>query len=84
MADLIAASPEFAGLWAEHEVAVRRSDTKRIAHPEVGLLNLLCERLTSDVDGSTLVVLHPQPGTDCREKLDLLSVIGTQNLHPVT
>lgn len=81
VADLLAASPEFAALWAEHEVAVRRSDAKRVIHPEVGLLDLLCERLTSDVDGSTLVVLHPRPGTDCREKLDLLAVIGTQDLH---
>jgi hypothetical protein len=84
VADLIAGSPEFAALWAEHEVAVRRSDTKRIVHPEVGLLDLLCERLTSDVDGSTLVVLHPRPGTDCRDKLDLLSVIGAQDLRPVS
>lgn len=84
MADLLVASPEFAALWAEHEVAVRRSDAKRIIHPDVGLLDLLCEHLTSDVDGSTLVVLHPRPGTDCREKLDLLSVIGTQTLRPVS
>lgn len=80
--DLLAASPEFAALWAEHEVAVRRADAKRIVHPEVGLLDLLCERLTSDVDGSVLVVLHPRPGTDCRDKLELLSVIGTQDLTP--
>jgi transcriptional regulator with XRE-family HTH domain len=81
VADLIAASPEFAALWAEHEVAVRRSDAKRILHPEVGMLDLLCERLTSDVDSSVLVVLHPRPATDCREKLELLSVIGTQVLN---
>lgn len=30
---LLAASPEFARLWAEHEVAVRRNDTKRFLHP---------------------------------------------------
>lgn len=80
--DLLAASPEFAALWAEHDVAVRRATTKRLVHPEVGLLDLLCEHLTSEVDGATLVVLHPRPGTDCREKLDLLAVIGTQHLHP--
>lgn len=80
--DLLAASPEFAALWAAHEVAVRRSDAKCVVHPEVGLLDLLCERLTSDVDGSTLIVLYPRPGTDCRDKLDLLSVIGTQQLRP--
>lgn len=77
---LLEASPEFARLWAEHEVAVRRSDEKRMLHPEVGLLDLLCEHLTSGVDGSTLVLLHPRPGSDCREKLDLLAVLGTQEL----
>lgn len=81
--DLLAASPEFAQLWAEHEVAVRRADSKRIIHPEVGVLDLLCEHLVSEVDSATLVVLHPRPGTDCREKLDLIAVIGTQDLQPV-
>jgi transcriptional regulator with XRE-family HTH domain len=78
--DLLAASPEFASLWAEHEVAVRRADSKRLIHPEVGLLDLLCETLVSGVDGQTLVVLFPRLGTDAREKLELLRVIGTQDL----
>jgi transcriptional regulator with XRE-family HTH domain len=78
--DLLAASPEFATLWAEHDVAVRRSDTKRIIHAEVGLLDLVCEKLVSGVNGQTLVVLFPRPGTDAREKLELLRVIGTQDL----
>jgi hypothetical protein len=80
VADLLAASREFAELWARHEVAVRRADSKRIVHPEVGLLDLLCETLISGVNGQTLVVLFPRPGTDAREKLDLLRVIGTQDL----
>jgi transcriptional regulator with XRE-family HTH domain len=80
VADLLEASPEFAGLWAQHEVAVRRADAKRIIHPEVGLLDLLCETLVSGVNGQTLVVLFPRPGTDAREKLELLRVIGTQDL----
>jgi transcriptional regulator with XRE-family HTH domain len=78
--DLLAASPEFAALWAEHEVAVRRASAKRIVHPEVGVLDLLCETLTSDVSGQTLVFLFARPGSDAREKLDLLRVIGTQDL----
>ena len=82
--DLLDTSPEFAELWAEHEVAVRRADAKRIVHPEVGLLDLLCETLVSGVGGQTLVVLFPRPGTDAREKLDLLRVIGTQNLAPTS
>jgi hypothetical protein len=34
----------------------------------------------SGVDGQTLVVLFPRLGTDAREKLELLRVIGTQDL----
>jgi hypothetical protein len=78
VAELLIASTEFATLWAEHEVAVRRSDAKRIIHPEVGLLDLLCEKLVGGVDEHRLVVLYARPGTDAREKLDLLRVIGTQ------
>lgn len=82
--DLLAASPEFAALWSEHEVAVRRSDHKRLVHPEVGMLDLLCEHLVSEIDDSRLVVLYPRPGTDCREQLGMLSVVGTQQMHPVS
>ncbi len=80
IAELLDASPEFAQLWAEHEVAVRRADSKRIVHPEVGVIDLLCETLVSGVGEHTLVVLYPRPGTDARDKLDLLRVIGTQSL----
>jgi transcriptional regulator with XRE-family HTH domain len=80
VAKLLAESPEFATLWDEHEVAVRRADQKRIVHPEVGLVDLMCEVLTSEVGGQMLVVLHPRPGTNAREQLDLLRVIGTQDL----
>ena len=63
---------------------MRRSDAKRILHPEVGLLDLLCEILVSGVNGQTLVVLFPRPGTDAREKLELLRVIGTQEFSART
>ena len=62
---------------------LRRIDRKRIRHDEVGLLDFLCETLTG-VNGETLVVLYPQPGTDTREKLDLLQVIGSQDLTSAT
>ncbi|UXI80305.1 helix-turn-helix transcriptional regulator, partial [Streptomyces vinaceusdrappus] len=34
---LLAVSPEFAALWADHDVAFRRDDRKRIVHPTIGL-----------------------------------------------
>jgi transcriptional regulator with XRE-family HTH domain len=33
------ASPEFAALWARHDIAVPENLTKRFAHPELGALN---------------------------------------------
>jgi len=80
--DLLAASPEFRALWDRHEVAVRRGDRKRLLHPEVGLLDFTCEVLLSAEEDLTVVVLFPTAGTDTREKLDLLRVIGTQSFQP--
>jgi transcriptional regulator with XRE-family HTH domain len=80
VARLYAGSAEFAALWDEHEVAVRRADSKRVIHPEVGTLDLLCEVLTSEVGGQMLVVLFPRPGSTAREQLELVRVIGTQDL----
>jgi transcriptional regulator with XRE-family HTH domain len=77
---LTTASDEFAALWSEHDVAVRRADRKRIIHPEVGLIDLLCEVLVGADGDQHLVVLFARPGTDAREKLDLLRIIGTQDL----
>lgn len=82
VSDLCTASTEFAALWERHEVAERRADQKRFHHPEVGLVSLTCEvLLTPDAD-LALLVLFPTAGTDARDKLDLLRVIGTQDLHP--
>ena len=77
---LTAASDEFAALWTEHDVAVRRADRKRFIHPEVGVLDLLCEVLVGAGGDQLLVVLFARPGTDARDKLDLLRVIGAQDL----
>ena len=80
--DLCAASTEFAALWERHEVAERRADHKRFHHPEVGLVSVTCEVLLTPESDLALLVFFPTEGTDAREKLDLLRVIGTQDLHP--
>jgi transcriptional regulator with XRE-family HTH domain len=75
---LLAASEEFAALWREHEVAVRRADRKRICHGSVGTIEVDCETLTTPDQRQVLLVLTPVPGTDAAEKLDLLAVVGLQ------
>lgn len=82
IAKLRSSSMEFDRLWDEHEVAVRLSDIKRILHPRVGLIDILCETLLTPNAAQRLLVYLPRPGTDAAEKLDLLRVIGNQALAP--
>jgi transcriptional regulator with XRE-family HTH domain len=80
---LTAASAEFRAVWAEHEVARKHSKVKRIAHPEVGLLEIYCQTLY-DVDQSQgLLVFTATPGSASAEKLRLLTVLG-QAGHPAS
>ena len=79
---LLRQSPEFADLWAEHEVALRRDERKRIMHPAVGLLDLNCLNLFSDDGRQRLLWFTPRAGTDAAEKLALLTVVGTQAMEP--
>lgn len=69
-------SPEFTGIWADHEVAEKHLRTKRFRHPEVGDFVLDCETLLDTETQQRLLVLTATPGTDSAEKLALLSVIG--------
>ncbi|GAB4589283.1 helix-turn-helix transcriptional regulator [Nocardia sp. IFM 10818] len=80
VARLRSASPEFDELWQRHEVGDRTGLHKRVLHPEVGLLELICEPLLTASATRHLLVYYPKPGTDTQEKLDLLRVIGTQSL----
>ncbi|WP_344278998.1 helix-turn-helix transcriptional regulator [Actinomadura napierensis] len=74
---LRAASAEFRGLWAEHEVAVRRADRKKLLHPRVGPLLLNCETLVTPDQRQQLLVLSPADA-ETRERLDLLRVLGIE------
>jgi transcriptional regulator with XRE-family HTH domain len=77
VAALLAASPEFAALWQEHPVPGPYCGPVRLLHPEVGALELDCQRLI-DPDGSQqLVVYTARPGTPSHSALQLLDVIGT-------
>ncbi|WP_229074799.1 helix-turn-helix transcriptional regulator [Actinoplanes sp. DH11] len=73
-------SDEFTTLWQQHDVAVRRSDRKRIVHPSVGTIELDCEVLGTSRQDQRLVILTPRPGSEAVSQLQLLSVIGTQDL----
>ncbi|MCK9901510.1 XRE family transcriptional regulator [Parafrankia colletiae] len=77
---LRARSAEFAGLWDTHHVAVRHAAVKRFTHPVVGLLELDCEVLLSPEHDQRLVVYTARPGSTSHERLELLRVVGLQDL----
>ncbi|PWI18509.1 transcriptional regulator [Streptomyces sp. Act143] len=82
VAELRAASAEFAALWEEHEVSLRNRATKRFLHPVVGLLELDCEVMLSHEHHHLLIVHSARPGTQAYERLELLRVVGLQDLSP--
>lgn len=77
---LRARSEEFSALWDTHHVAVRRADIKRFLHPVVGLLELDCEVLLNPEHDQRLIVYTARPGSRSYERLELLRVVGLQNL----
>jgi transcriptional regulator with XRE-family HTH domain len=79
---LLTQSEEFRNLWEEHEVGIRPRDSKRLVHPELGVLELNCQTLLDPEQSHHLFVYTAVPGSESYEKLQLLSVIGAQTLDP--
>ncbi len=77
---LLGTSEEFAALWAEHDVAFRRDDRKRIRHPALGVVEVNCLNLFSEDGRQRLLWFTPAVGTDSADLLDLLGVLGTQDV----
>ncbi|GGV34723.1 helix-turn-helix transcriptional regulator [Streptomyces griseoflavus] len=77
---LLDVSPEFAALWAAHDVAVRRDDRKRLIHPVLGPVEVNCLHLFSEDGRQRLLWFAPAVGTDSAGLLDLLTVVGTQEV----
>ena len=77
---LLERSEEFRQVWEDHEIGVRPRHVKRFVHPEVGSLELNCQRLLDPDQAHALLVYTAVPGTEDHEKLHLLSVIGAQRL----
>ncbi|KND40634.1 MULTISPECIES: helix-turn-helix transcriptional regulator [Streptomyces] len=81
LAELQEHSPEFVRMWELQEVA-RYGDCKTLLHPEVGRIDVDVQLLYTENRAQTLVVLTTRPGTESHSKLELLSVIGRQQLTP--
>lgn len=77
---LLESNEEFRRLWEDHEIGIRPHDVKHFVHPEVGALELNCQRLIDPAQGHSLMVYTATPGSESYEKLEVLRVIGAQTL----
>jgi transcriptional regulator with XRE-family HTH domain len=71
--ELTVKSPDFAVLWARHEVRAKTATIKYLVHPVVGELALAFENLTvASAPGQHLVAYHAEPGSPEAHALVLL------------
>ena len=73
-------SERFAELWDAGVVGRLEASRKTIEHPQVGRLTLDCDLLRVEGNDLHVLVYSAEPGTEAAEKLELLSVVGTQSL----
>jgi transcriptional regulator with XRE-family HTH domain len=78
---LRAKSQAFDSLWNRFEANPRSSARKTIAHPTLGVITLDCEVLTVTGSDLRIIVFTAAPGTADAANLDLLRVIGVQDLR---
>ncbi|MFD9318803.1 helix-turn-helix transcriptional regulator [Streptomyces sp. NPDC060053] len=79
--ELLTGSPEFAELWAAHEVTARPTLCKTFDHPLVGLVTVNCDVLDITDRDQRVVIYTAAPGSPSEEALRLLSVVGTQRMN---
>lgn len=77
---LLTKSEEFRDVWNKHEVGIRPNEVKHFIHPELGAMELTCQTLIDPGQSHFLLVYTAIPGSESYEKLQLLSVIGSQTL----
>ncbi len=76
--ELSLSSERFRRLWARHDIRLRRSETTRLSHPQVGELTLHRDKLAvTGTDNLVIVVYHAEPGTPSAEALALLGSLTT-------
>ena len=61
--EMLALSPRFAEMWAEHEVEVRGPMLKHVTHPQAGPLEFECQVLHIAETGQRLIAYCAAPGS---------------------
>lgn len=82
LVEMLHDNAEFAAVWQTQEVGVRPPEIKRFLHPSVGRLDLHCHTLVDPDQSHRLLVYTATPGSESYERLQLLSVVGSQMISP--
>ena len=77
LAELRAASEEFAEIWETHPVRVPGHRTKTMSHPQAGPLRVHCDVLTVPDDDQQVVFITADPGSPSARSLRQLAAGGT-------
>ncbi|WP_037851201.1 helix-turn-helix domain-containing protein [Streptomyces sp. NRRL S-340] len=83
--ELSTLSPDFRTLWAAHDVRIRHEGTKRLRHPEAGLLELTYQSLDLPVSHRAvhdLSLYTAEPGSTSEERLGLLASLAATAARP--
>jgi len=79
--ELSVRSGEFRALWGAAELPTQVDTITRLAHPQVGALELETERLAigspGGPDGRYLVILHARPGSESEKALHRLAAVAS-------
>jgi transcriptional regulator with XRE-family HTH domain len=78
VAGLLERSEEFREVWGRHHVRAHQEDHKTLVHPELGEIDVDCQKLYTDNRAQALLVFTATPGSESAEKLRLLSVVGSE------
>ncbi|MFI6055081.1 helix-turn-helix domain-containing protein [Streptomyces violascens] len=82
--ELSVRSPDFARMWARHEVRAKTASTKRFRHALVGELALGFETFSvNSAPGQHLVVYRAEPGSAAEQSLALLGSCALTDFHGV-
>jgi transcriptional regulator with XRE-family HTH domain len=80
IADLLAGSPDFAGLWHSQQLRIDHHARQVFQHPQVGPIELDFDILSVPDREQQVVIFTAEPGSEAYRNLQLLQVIGTQQL----